>query len=132
MAKTTKEVKRTRRTPQQASGPENLYDLDQVAQKMRNGTLEGMHAKDGHRQFTLMYEGSLSVNLFCFDEGGELPSHEVNGVSSVHVLDGQLVVETDHSQQVLADEDFFVMEPGVDHSIYAYEESRALLTIERQ
>ncbi|MFB6344927.1 MAG: hypothetical protein ABEK50_04035 [bacterium] len=115
---------------QQFPGLERFQDLDKLTRKMSNEELQEVQEQDGHRQYTLARKGQLTITLFHFDEGSELPKHRAKGLTSIHVLDGQFVVETDHSQQVLTKNDFFVMEPDLDHSICAYEESRAILTIE--
>jgi quercetin dioxygenase-like cupin family protein len=113
------------------SGLERLQNLNLLTTKMINGELEDVHDRDGHRAYNLLRKGQLSITLFHFEAGGELAKHNVNGVTSLQVLGGQLLVETDQSQQVLSEGDFFVLQSGVDHTICAFEESRALLTVER-
>lgn len=132
MTETTEQTDRHREHPKDRfSGMERLSNIDDLTRKMLNEELDEVHVKQGHRQFTLVREGSLTIALFHFEESGELTEHRVDGVTSIHVLDGQLEVETEVSQQVLSGGDFFVMKPDVDHSIYAFEESRAILTIGR-
>lgn len=131
MSTTTEDIQRHRdHPPDRFMGPERLQNLDQLTEKMLNENLDEVHVKQGHRQFTLVREGRLTMTLFHFEEGGELTRHQVDGVTCLHVLDGQLAVETDHSQRVMTANDFFVMDPGLEHSVSAYEESRAVMTIE--
>lgn len=127
------ELDRHRERPRSRfSGFERCHNIDELTRKMLNEDLDEVHVKRGHRQCTLVREGNLTIALFHFEEGGKLNEHEVNGVTCLHVLDGQIEVETDLSQQVLAAGDYFVIEPGNSHSIYAFDESQVMLTISMQ
>lgn len=114
------------------SGKERLWNLDDLTRKMLDEDLDDVHFKQGHRQITLVREGQLTVTLFHFEEGGELKSHQVDGVTCLQVLEGELGVETDHSQRVMTAKDFFVIDRNLEHSVCAYRESRAIITIENQ
>ncbi|MFB6356466.1 MAG: hypothetical protein ABEJ65_08120 [bacterium] len=133
MSDTTDEIDRHREHPRDRfAGAERLQNLDEVTKKMLNEELDDVHVKQGHRQYTLVREGPLTITLFHFEEGGELTEHQVDGITTLQILEGQVGLETDLSQQVLAEDDFFVLEPGLAHSITAYAESLFVLTIARE
>jgi quercetin dioxygenase-like cupin family protein len=86
-------------------------------------------ATDGHRQITLAHHDSLTLTLFHFEEGSQLPEHVVEGAVTIHVLDGEVEIETDDEVHHLEDDQILVLAPKVKHDLRALDETRMLLTV---
>lgn len=114
------------------AAPEKLFNLNEIERHIQNEPLSEPHLRQGHRQFTLMQRGPLTMTYYSFEEGGYLVEHQMKGLSSLHVLSGQIGVETDHSQQILDAGEVLMLESDVAHAVHAYEDSRVLVTLCRE
>src|SRR5688500_12423314 len=68
---------------------EHFFDLRQTAQQLQN---EAHEAQEGHRQIALYHYGSVTIVLFIFEAGSQLPEHVSEGLETIHVLEGELTV----------------------------------------
>ena len=118
---------RLREHPRDRFAPaERLLDLDDAYEELIDEPHEPV---DGHRQITVAHRKGLTIVLFHFEEGGHIPDHQVDGEISLHVLEGDLAIETpDNSHRVRAGQ-MLILEPGVGHDVEANAETRMLLTI---
>lgn len=92
--------------------------------------LEEPHeAVDGHRQITIARHDSLTLIVFYFQEGSRIPEHVVDGAVTIHVLDGELEVETAEEVHHLEDDQLLILAAGVQHDMRALEDTRMLLTV---
>ncbi|MFP4598418.1 MAG: cupin domain-containing protein [Persicimonas sp.] len=106
--------------------PERKLDLADCFEDLLD---EPHDATEGHRQITIARHGSQTLTLFHFTEGSRLPEHKVDGAVTIHVLDGELEVETDEEVHRLGEGQLLMLAPGIEHDVRAQEESRMLLTV---
>jgi quercetin dioxygenase-like cupin family protein len=119
-----------RREPEERfAGDEHLFDLAAVAEGLRR---EEHPARDGHRQITLVHEGGVTVILFDFEAGGQLPGHSAAGLVMIQVIAGMVDVVADDGTHTLGGGSLLVLAAGVRHDVTAREPSRMLLTVHLQ
>lgn len=107
-------------------GAHHLLDLNQLSQKLQ---AEAHQPTRGHRQEAIYHYGSVTIVLFAFEAGGELPQHQSNGVVTIHVLEGVLNVELEAHNHELQASQILVLQPNVPHSVRAVAPARMLLTV---
>lgn len=107
-------------------------DLDELSETIRQEPLSSPHVKQGHRQIVLTRELPQTIALYHFEPEGYLKDHQVDAISTLHVLDGCLRVETDEDEYRLEDDEILILEEDVPHSVTAEEETRMLLSINWQ
>jgi quercetin dioxygenase-like cupin family protein len=107
--------------------PERLVNLEEEARKLRGEPHEPI---EGHRQITIAKRKGFSLLLFDFESGATLPDHEVDGEVTIHVLDGELHIDTDSNQHEVEAGEILILAPRVTHDVEAPVESRMLLTVE--
>jgi len=106
--------------------PQHLVDLNQVAATLEAEPLAG---KRLHRQETLYRRHPITVALFLFEPGAQLPPHVAEGVVTVQVLEGQLNMTVENEQRTLSAGQILIMAPGVKHDVRAEQKARMLLTV---
>ena len=67
--------------------------------------------------------------LFSFDEGGTLKRHAAEGLVTIQVVEGRIVVETDAGDYDLGAGQVLVLNPTLAHAARALEASAMLLTV---
>ena len=107
-------------------GATRLIDLPAAMARLRQ---ERGPARNGHRQVTLFHRTPVSHVLFAFDAGGSLPSHSANGLVTIHVLEGRLIIGADGHDHELRAGQVLVLNPDVLHAVHAVEASAMLLTV---
>lgn len=118
---------RLREHPRERFAPrERLLDLDEEFDDLVS---EPHDPIDGHRQITVAHRKGLSLVLFHFEKGGHIPDHQVDGEITLHVLDGDLEIETEEDEHRVRSGEMLVLEPGVMHDVEAHAESRMLMTV---
>ena len=108
------------------SSDEHFFDLRQAAETLQN---EAHEAQDGHRQIALYHYGSVTVVLFVFEAGSQLPEHVAEGLETIHVLEGEITVRAQEQSYDLRADSLLVINPGVSRSIQAKTAARMLLTV---
>jgi quercetin dioxygenase-like cupin family protein len=108
------------------SEPERLLDLDDAFDDLLS---EDHGPVDGHRQIAIAHRRGMTLVLFYFEEGGQMPDHEVDGAVTIHLLDGDLEIHTDEREHHLQSGQMLILNPGVTHEVKAHRESKMLLTI---
>jgi quercetin dioxygenase-like cupin family protein len=95
------------------------------------GTLrtEAHPAERGHRQITIFHRAPVTLVVFAFEPGGELPDHTAHGLVTIQVLEGRLAVQADAQDHELRAGSILVLNPDVRHSVRALEASAMLLTV---
>src|SRR5690554_6874449 len=91
---------------------EQIVDLGECYETLLG---ENHKAVDGHRQYAISRHDSLTVILFHFNKGSRIPDHTVRGAVTIHVLDGELEVETATQKHVLKADQLLVLKGGVGH-----------------
>ena len=118
---------RERQDPEERlAGDAHLYDLGASAQGLRE---ESQAARHGHRQVTLVHHDGITVVLFDFEAGGELPSHVADGLVMIQVIAGRIDVATPENTHAMAAGSLLVLAAGVRHDLIAREPSAVLLTV---
>jgi quercetin dioxygenase-like cupin family protein len=118
---------RERQDPEERfAGDAHLYDLGAAAQGLRE---EEQAARRGHRQVTLVHDDGITVLLFDFEPGGELPSHVADGLVMIQVIAGRIDVTTTEETHSIAAGSLLVLAAGVRHDVLAREQSQVLLTV---
>jgi quercetin dioxygenase-like cupin family protein len=119
--------KRLREKPKQRFAPdERKIDLEEATKELLS---EERGQTRGHRQINLTKDKHQSILLFHFNEGAELPEHDVDGQVTIKVLDGHLEIDTDQTTHSLETNQLLVLKPNVEHGVRALEESKMLLII---
>jgi len=120
---------RLRPHPQERFGaPAQVFDLTHSAQELR---AEPHPAIDGHRQIALFRRGPVTLVQFVFEPGGVLPEHSADGVVTMHVLAGRLVIIAEDEAHTLGPGELVALAPGVPHTVRAEIASEMLLTVHR-
>lgn len=126
--KKTEESNRLRTHPaERFADAERIIDLGECFETLLG---EDHKAVDGHRQYTLSRRAAMTVILFHFEKGSRIPDHKVRGEVTIHVLDGELEVETPTEKHHIKTDQLLVLKGGVEHDVHALTEARMLLTIQ--
>ena len=107
-------------------GAQHVLDLNQLSQKLQ---AEAHEPTRGHRQEAIYHYGSVTMVLFAFEAGGEMPQHQTNGVVTIQVLEGVLNVTAEGHSHDLQASQILVLQPNVPHSVRGVEAARMLLTV---
>ena len=83
----------------------------------------------GHRQITLLKQGTMTQVLFSFDPGSALQDHVTHGLVTIHVLEGHLTVHAAGQVHALSAGYVLVLNPDVAHEVHAADTSAMLLTV---
>lgn len=110
---------------------EKVFDLDQLTHEIEREPLSSPHVRQGHRQITLIRDHPETVALYTFEKDGYLVEHSVDGMTTIHVLDGLIEIETDETTHQLSSGQVLILDENVPHRVEAKESSRMLLTISR-
>jgi quercetin dioxygenase-like cupin family protein len=125
-----KNADRLRERPEQRfAGPVHVYDLAEVAKRLR-GELEA--GESGHRQQTLYKHGNTTVSLFLFGHLTRLSAHWAKGIVCIQIIRGHLRITAEGQSHDLRTGQLLVLAPGVEHDLVAPEESEMLLTVSLQ
>lgn len=85
--------------------------------------------RQGHMQKAIYRHGSVTTGIFTFEANGTIEQHQVEGESSIHVLEGELFVSTPENEYTLHANDILLLDPTVPHDIRAVQPSRMLMTV---
>ncbi|HEX8834292.1 MAG TPA: cupin domain-containing protein [Abditibacteriaceae bacterium] len=108
------------------AGATHFFDLRSTLELLR---AEAHQASSGHRQQAIFHRGSVTQVLFAFGPGSGLPQHTANGLVTIQALDGCLQVQAGDETYNLTTGQMVVLNPSVQHSVHAAEESAMLLTV---
>ena len=90
---------------------------------------QALVARSGRSARTLVKEGPLRLTLMGIAAGGDMPVHRTPGPVSIHVLDGDVVIDALGHDYPLATGDILVVAPGVEHSVRSTHGGLLLLTV---
>ena len=108
------------------SKPQDHVDLGAAAEALLD---EPQLTAQGHRQKALFRHGPATLALYCFEAGGHLPLHVVDGTVIIHVLEGSLRIRTPDAEHAISADHLLRLAPGVPHDLHADKPSRMLLTV---
>jgi quercetin dioxygenase-like cupin family protein len=123
---TTPDVRRRPRPSDRFAGTEHVLDVRAALRALR--AEEGPSA-NGHRQITLLHQGSVRLVLFAFAAGGRMEEHHAPGWVTIQVLRGALRVRTPDAQHDLAEGQILALAPDVPHDVEAGEDADMLLGV---
>ncbi len=103
-----------------------VVDLVEAAARLR---VEPHHAVGGHRQVAIVRHGPVRMFLFAFEAHGLLQEHQAEGVVTIQVLRGRLVVTFGEAAHEVGPGQLVTLAPGIRHSVRAIDESEMLLTV---
>lgn len=86
-------------------------------------------ARSGRSGRTLVKEGSLRLTIMAIAAGGAMPTHSTDGPVTIHVLDGNIVVEALGTEYPLGIGELVALAPGVEHSVGSDNGGVFLLTL---
>ena len=104
--------------------PQHVIDLRAAARELAQTP-----SRRGHRQMALYRHGRITVALFTFDDGADLPEHVAAGAVTINVLDGRLRVRAGDVEHSLPAGNLLILAPGVRHAVHAEEPSTMLLQV---
>ncbi len=111
-----------------AAGPVLQYGLDETVQSLRG---RPQYQNGDQTGATLLKEPDLRVVLIALKAGAGIREHDASGPISVQTLSGRVVVEIGGDRRELGAGQLLMLEPGIEHSLEALDESAILLTIGR-
>lgn len=118
---------RLREHPRERLAAEILrLDLAELTATLR---AEDHAAIAGHRQITLLRRGPMTVVLFVFEPGGQLPEHQAPGDIIIHVLSGQMDVTVADETVSLSGGQLLALAPQQPHAVQARTDAAMLLTV---
>jgi quercetin dioxygenase-like cupin family protein len=108
------------------AGTEHLFHLPAEADKLH---AEALIPRNGHRQITLFRAGGVAIVLFVFEADGFLKGHKADGIVTIQVLSGEIVMTTAKDTYVMRAGSLLALTPNVEHDVRAASVSRMLLTV---
>ncbi len=78
---------------------------------------------------TLLHNEFMRIVLVALKEGAEMNRLQVDGALSIQLLHGRLWVESEPHSFSLDEGEIIAMRPGINHYVYAEQESVFLLTL---
>jgi quercetin dioxygenase-like cupin family protein len=106
--------------------PEQAFNLRHAAAELAS---EASATTRGHRQKTLYRHDRVTIALFLFEAGSNLPSHTAAGVVTINVLEGHLKIKTADDTHDLPAGQLLVLASGVSHDVVAEQRTVMLLQV---
>lgn len=85
--------------------------------------------RTGRTAKTLVKEGALRMTLVALRKGAGMTKHHVDGQASIHVLHGNLTLETKEGFTRLSKGEALVLDEGVEHDARARTDCTFLITM---
>ena len=86
-------------------------------------------ARHGRSARTLVKDGPLRLTLIALAAGGGMPSHHAEGPVTIHLLEGDVVLEAEGSRYALVPGEVLVLAAGVQHGVRSSGGCMLLLTV---
>jgi quercetin dioxygenase-like cupin family protein len=86
-------------------------------------------ARHGRSARTLMKDGPLRLTLIALAAGGGMPSHRAEGPVSIHLLEGDVVLDVEEREYALEPGEVLVLASGVQHGVRSSGGCVLLLTV---
>lgn len=104
-------------------GNQKHFNLDHEFEQLPNES----EFRQGHIQKAIHRQGPVTTAIFIFQANASIEKHQLEGQSSIHVLDGELFVTTPEQEYTLGPNDILLLDPNVPHDIRAVKPSRMLM-----
>ena len=86
-------------------------------------------ARHGRSARTLVKDGPMRLTLIALTAGGGMPSHHAEGPVSIHLLEGDVVVDAENTDYSLVPGEVLVLDSGVHHGVRSTGGCMLLLTV---
>ena len=86
-------------------------------------------ARHGRSARTLVKDGPLRLTLIALAANGGMPSHHTEGPVTIHLLEGDVVIEVDGSEYSLVPGEVLVLAASVQHAVRSTGGCLLLLTV---
>jgi len=86
-------------------------------------------ARHGRSARPLMKDGPLRLTLIALAAGGGMPSHRAEGPVSIHLLEGDVVLDVEEREYALEPGEVLVLASGVQHGVRSSGGCVLLLTV---
>lgn len=87
------------------------------------------YKENGIEQLILAKNKGVTMVLFAFDKGKDIPTHTANGDALVSCLEGKGKIILNEKEFFLEEGDYILMKAKEPHSVHAIEKFKMLLTI---
>jgi quercetin dioxygenase-like cupin family protein len=102
------------------------FDLPAVLAELKG---EPNWEKARRNSITLLKQPELRVVLVALQAGSEMAPHRTDSPVTIQVLDGRVTVRGEGGECSLGAGRLLTLWPGVEHAVYAEQESAFLLTL---
>ena len=106
--------------------PVMTFDLPAILAELKR---EPNWQKAHRNSIALLKQPELRVVLVALQAGAEVASHQAESPVTIQVVEGRVTVRGEAGEQVLGTGMLLTLWAGVEHSVYAGEESAFLLTL---
>lgn len=86
-------------------------------------------ARHGRSARTLVKDGPLRLTMIALAAGGGMPSHRAEGPVSIHLLEGDVVLDVEERAYALVPGEVLVLASGVQHGVRSSGGCVLLLTV---
>lgn len=107
------------------AGSEKQFNLDAEFASLPDEST----VRQGHMQKAIYRHGRVTTAIFDFEAEGGIDQHKLEGESTLHVLEGQLFVQTSENEYTLSANELLLLDPGIAHDLKAVTPTRVLMTV---
>jgi len=107
------------------NAPLVFVDIKQYARQLQ---LENAWKKNDRNGITVFKNDFLTIVLTGLHQNAEISNNIVDGLFTIHVLEGVIKMQFDETETELSENQILVLHPAVKHSIKALKDSILLLT----
>lgn len=100
-------------------------DLNKYIQQIKD---EVTWKESSHNSITLFKSDSMRIVLIGIHQNSTIKPHQTNAVISVQVIEGEINFKTNESEHTLSKGNMITLQPKIQHSVDANQESFFLLT----
>jgi regulator of cell morphogenesis and NO signaling len=107
-------------------GDTHFFDLAQAFDQLSK---EPAPSLTGHRQMTLYHDKTTTIAIFDFAPGSGLKPHKAPGQLTIHLLSGQLDIQSGAQSFTLTQGQLLTIAPNIIHAVQAHQAGRMLITL---
>ncbi len=107
------------------NAPLVFVDIRQYAEQLQT---ENAWKKNDRNGITVFKNEYLTIVLICLHQNAMINENSIDGLSTIHVLEGKVKMNFDETETELSDNQLLVLYPGIKHTVKALEDSILLLT----
>jgi len=107
------------------NAPLVFVDIKQYARQLQE---ENAWKKNDRNGITVFKNGYLTIVLTCLHQNAEISNNTVEGLFTIHVLEGVIKMQFDDTETELSENQLLVLHPSVKHFIKALKNTVLLFT----